>query len=917
MTVEGGNSNNGNYTEPEDHFSHLLEMVRDLVWSLSLTDHRVLYVNSAAEKVYGRPLTELTDHSVQWISYVHDDDQQPLQEKLDQIDQLKTFSHDFRIVQADRSNIWLNGQFQLICDDTGQPAYIGVSAHDLTQRLDTERKLEEAQAFYHSLVESLPINVFRKDKKGRIVFANQRYLDEVQFELSDILGKTDLDLFPDMAEKYMRDDAWVLRTGLPFHDIESHNKGGEMIFVEVFKAPVIDATGERIGIQGMFWDVTDRKKAEKALRDAKDMAESASRAKTDFLANVSHEIRTPMNGIIGITELLLSGTEDKERREYLELIHTSADSLLTLINDLLDFSKIEAGKIQLESKRFSLRNSLGDTLRSLAVRVHGKGLELIESYGNDVPVIIVGDLMRIRQVIINLVGNAIKFTHKGQVELRIECLKLNDGVAKLQFSVIDSGIGIPEHKLEVIFSEFEQADSSTTRQYGGTGLGLAISSKLVSLMGGKLQVESTVDQGSRFFFTADFHYDDTLIDEWSASEFQGHKATVLIENDRLRQVIGEILQRVGMNTFGSNQVSETLTLLENMAGIGGELGVFITDIDLSSNLGMELIKKIEQLKITEQMPLICLSSTATSGVTIDRSKWDITDILIKPVREQDLLNSIALSLGLISPDTTSESSSSAILLEESVAPLRILIAEDNLVNQKLAVALLKKEGHQVEVANNGRQAVLLFQQHEFDLILMDVQMPEVDGYEATREIRELQTQLGKRIPIIALTAHAGPADRQKCLSAGMDEYISKPIRVEELHARIEKMTGRPSTTTSSEDNQIVNTQSVEWEQAFETVGGDRQLLSELIKVFLKDQSQMLSNIEVALEQQDSQSLRLAAHSIKGALNHLGGRLAANFAAELELMGQENLLDEASKCLEQFRTALKQVTEEMKTFINDA
>ncbi len=899
-----------------DVFAGLLEMVSDLVWSLSLNTQRIYYINPAAAQVYGRPLNELTNQPGLWLSCVHAEDRDILKANLSQLPELKNFAQEFRIVQPDGEEVWLKGRFRLVLGSDGRPAFIGATAKDVSKRVNAERQLEESQAIYHSLVESLPINVFRKDREGRIVFANKRYCEELKVSLDEIIGKTDLDLFPDMAEKYLRDDAWVLRTGLPFHDIEVHPHGPTQMYVEVLKAPVTDVNGRRIGIQGMFWDVTERKMAEKALREAKEIAESASRAKTDFLANVSHEIRTPMNGIIGITDLLMSSSNNREQREYLELIQTSAESLLTLINDILDFSKIEAGKIRLESNRFQLRDSIGDTLRSLAVRAHGKGLELIASFAPDVPDAIIGDLLRLRQIIVNLVSNAVKFTEHGQVHLEVVNLGTkDDNIVRLQFSVTDSGIGIPQDKLKLIFTEFEQADSSTTRQYGGTGLGLAIASSLVHLMGGQLDVESRPNQGSRFFFSADFHFDKLHVEESLFQDLAHHKALTVVTNPQLRANLKSTLERVGIQVYETASASDAITILQAMQETGMPLSIVLSDIDLDQEDGSVLIQKIRKQPGIAETPVILLSNAIASDLSIERAKLDIHDILIKPVKEVDLLESISIALGLLGPDTTIDEeldSRSGIVFEQ----LDILLAEDNRVNQKLAVALLEKIGHRVEVATNGREAVAMYRQKPFDLVLMDVQMPEVDGYQATRQIRQIQQQIGKRVPIIALTAHASPADRQRCLASGMDEYLAKPIRADDLYVLIESLTGHRSTVTGEPSEAKPATHLIDWEMAFETVGGDRKLLEELIRVFLKDQEQMLANIETSISQQDEKNLRLSAHSIKGALNHLGGRSAAKHAEKLESMAQKEDLTKAATVFDQFRDSLNELTSEMKKFVGD-
>jgi two-component system sensor histidine kinase/response regulator len=374
------------------------------------------------------------------------------------------------------------------------------------------------------------------------------------------------------------------------------------------------------------------------------------------------------------------------------------------------------------------------------------------------------------------------------------------------------------------------------------------------------------------------------------------------------------LKRVGMLISVADSTNEAMRALEEMSEMNAPFSAVLTDVDLVDDDGLELIRQVRAHQRLRNTPVILLSSAISTGDQMDRAHLRIDDILIKPAKESDLLESVALALGLLGPETTAHSAI-ADSVEQDTVPLQVLLAEDNLVNQKLACAILQKQGHNVTVAGNGRQAVLLYQQHPYDLVLMDVQMPEVDGFQATKEIRQLQTRLGQRIPIVALTAHASPADRQKCLAAGMDEYLSKPIRAKELYEVIEKQTGRPSGSSLSTGLSKPDNGPIDWAHAFETVGGDRNLLEDLIKVFLKDQSRMLASIEAAVELKDDKELRLNAHSIKGALTHLGGRESVAQAEELELMAQSEDLSQAAVLLDRFRDSLSEVTNEMKQFVS--
>ena len=896
-------------------FPGLLDMVSDLACSISLDGQRLLYINPAAANVYGRPLEELLEQPGLWIESVHSDDQAQLKENLSNIQKTGHFKQKFRVVQPDGTENWLHGSFRFFPGESGG-GYIGGTASSVVKLTGAESKATDLQATYDSLFESLPINVFRKDREGRVTFANRRLCKDLGTTPEEIVGKTDSDLCsPKLAAKYRKDDLWVLKTGLPFRDIEQHPKGDETIYIEVLKAPITDQNGIRVGIQGMFWDVTDQRNAEEKLRKAKEIAESANRAKSDFLANVSHEIRTPMNGIIGMTDLLLTTTTDREDREYLELIQTSAESLLTLINDILDFSKIEAGKVQLESHRFDIRDSLGDTFRSLALRAHAKQLELIVQFSPDVPVEIIGDLARLRQVVVNLVSNAIKFTHKGHVKVAVENAGIkNDGV-KLLFHVSDTGIGIPKEKQELIFGQFAQADSSTTREYGGTGLGLSIASKIVRLMGGELEVESEVGVGSHFRFMAEYHLDANGFVE-SQDLLLGQAVLLVIENPELLANLESTLQNWQAQTYSVSNAKKALEVLKKMATAGDPIPLVVSEIGLSGDDGPTLAAWIRSESSIANTHIIFLANTNLHDAEYQRARLGIDDQLLKPVKEAELFESISVVLGLQEAITTNHSINDD-LAGVSDSPLNVLVAEDNLVNQKLAAALLQKAGHDVVIAGNGRQAIKLFRQGNFDLVLMDIQMPEMDGFEATNEIRKIQAQTGLRTPIIALTAHASQADRMRCLTAGMDEYLAKPIRADDLFRLIDQQTGYRSTiqTRSSANKGAVKNRLVDWERAFETVGGDQQLLTDLIIVFLRERDAMLASIQTAIRSHNDKELRLSAHSIKGALAHLGAHEATNLAIRLEEMALSQKMDGAQEVFERLAQSLIPLSKEMTSFVS--
>ncbi|MFQ5734912.1 MAG: PAS domain-containing protein, partial [Planctomycetaceae bacterium] len=459
---QSGNGGNGH----ERLLKGLLDSVNDLVWCTTIDGAKLLYVNPAAERIYGRPMTEMIENQDVWWDAIFPDDRPAVRKNLDELLLRGQIDQEYRIVRPDGEVRWLQDRIAVICDDCGVPVRVGGIGTDVSARKAAEQALSDSEAVYHSLVENLPLNVLRKDLDGRVAFGNQRYCETLNRTLPDLIGKTDFDLFPEeLARKYVEDDRRVIEGGDLLHEVEEHHtQDGQRIFVEVFKSPVLNVEGEVAGVQVMFWDVTERKRAQEQLQAAKEAADAANRAKSDFLANMSHEIRTPMNAVIGMSELLLDTDLDPTQREYVRMVRESGESLLELINDILDFSKIEAGKFDLDSVPFSLQDSLGDTMKSLSIRAHRKDLELAFHIAPDVPDGLLGDPGRLQQVLINLVGNAVKFTERGEVVVRVQCVSREDDSALLRFSVIDTGIGIADEKLAHIFGAFHQADASTTRR---------------------------------------------------------------------------------------------------------------------------------------------------------------------------------------------------------------------------------------------------------------------------------------------------------------------------------------------------------------------------------------------------------------------------------------------------------------------
>lgn len=938
--------------ESEEKYRLLVDHSSDLIWSLT-PDGIFTYASPSWLKITGYDFADVVGKCFDTI--VHPEDVSVCVDYLSQVIEGKAASPhpEYRVKHADGSWHWHSAAGSLVTDEKGAfKSFVGVS-RDITERKCVEQALRESEERFNKLAEQSRTVAWEVDAEGLYTYLSPLVEMILGYKPEELVGKKYFYEIcsPNDREKVKAFGLEVMRRRESLTNIENRlvTKDGRYLWVMRSGMTLLGLQGEVLGFRGSDTDIDERmqyewrllkanRQLEEATARANEMAvqaENANHAKGEFLANMSHEIRTPLNGIIGMTGLLLDTELTAEQQRYAEVVRESGESLLGLINDILDFSKIEANKLDLEEVDFNLVSLLDDLASNLAVRAHEKGIELLCSCEEEVPKLLLGDPGRLRQVINNLAGNAVKFTSSGEVSIRVTVDSETEEEAVLRFMVRDTGIGIPADKLDMIFEKFSQVDASTTRRYGGSGLGLAISKQLVGMMGGKIGVASREGEGSEFWFTMHVRKqpDQRQQDAPVCSDLRGVKVLVVDDNATGREILMGRLSSWGMHPKEAKNGPTALEALLQAKDDEDPFRLAVIDMQMPDVDGETLGRMIladERLRDTR---LVMLTSLGNRGDARRFAKAGFAAYLTKPVRNEEL--QVALSLSLMErlgkgvkhqPITTRHTAREALMLFADRSA-RILLAEDNIINQQVALGILRKLGLRADAVANGAEAIDALERASYDLVLMDVQMPVMDGLEAARAIRRSKTlACPTTIPIIAMTAHAMGGDRERCLAAGMNDYLAKPVAplalVEILQKWLadEEGAGQKARTVgeAKKRERTRSDEGLAWDSQglFDRLMGDRDLMVEIAETFLTDIPQQIQDLKRLLEKEDGPGAERRAHTIKGAAASAGGEAMRQEALEIEKAARSRDLDAARSRLPMLEDLFQRVRAAMEDFLRE-